>query len=282
MPRPRPALSDRALVLERHPFSESSLVLSVLTRRHGPLRMLARGAFRPRSRFYAVLDYFDELELSWQPSRTGGLHGLQSGRMLVRRKGILEDLERYAAAVSLLELCSLGSRPGMPETPLFDSLSAGLDLLTEGRVAPDEVRVRFELEFLRRHGLAPALRRCAACGRDAPAIGAPGGPRAHFSAGAGGRLCAACATEARSSGRRVGTLPLDVLESAARMLAGEEVDVPARQRVRLRDFVERFLGYHLEARPRSQRAFLARPNRNAAPSHVADGDAPRPPAHAGE
>jgi DNA repair protein RecO len=268
VPSPRSATLDRALVLERHPFSETSLVVSVLTRRHGPLRLLARGAFRPRSRFYAVLDYFDELELSWVPARTGELHSLRSGSMLVRRKGILSDLERFEAAISLLELCSLGSRPGMPETPLFDSLSVGLDRLAQGGGAADEVRVRFELEFLRRHGLAPALQGCASCGQDArtakgPHAGVSEGPRAHFSAGAGGRLCGPCAAEARSSGRRVGTLPLDVLESAARMLAGEEVDMPAPALARLRDFVERFLGYHLEARPRSQRAFLAHANRNA-------------------
>ena len=32
---------------------------------------------------------------------------------------------------------------------------------------------------------------------------------------------------------------------------------------RVRDFVERFLDYHLEARPRSHREFLAVPNRNS-------------------
>jgi hypothetical protein len=33
---------------------------------------------------------------------------------------------------------------------------------------------------------------------------------------------------------------------------------------RVRDFVGRFLDYHLETRPRTHRAFLAAPNRNTA------------------
>ncbi len=41
---PSSSESDRALVLRRHPYSESSLIASVLTRRHGVQRILARVA----------------------------------------------------------------------------------------------------------------------------------------------------------------------------------------------------------------------------------------------
>jgi DNA repair protein RecO (recombination protein O) len=259
-------------VLRRHPYSESSLVVAALTRRHGLQRFLARGAYRPRSRYFAVLDYFDELELEWTPSRSGDLHALLAGTVCKRRRGITRDLERYCAATSVLELATLGARPGLSETALYDSLSESLDDLDRGSALADAVRVRFELGFLRSHGLTPALGRCAACGGEAPALGGPGPARVHFSAGAGGRLCEACAADSRAGGRRVGTLPLDVLESAARMLRGEELDVSPEHLVRVRDFVERFLGYHLETRPRSQRSFLSGANRNAPHLSATPGD----------
>ncbi len=251
---------DRALVLKRHPYSESSLVVSVLTRRAGLVRLLARGAFRPRSRYYAVLDYFDELELEWAPPKSGELGTLKGGDVLRRRRGITRDLASYRSANSALELTALGCRPGHPETRLFDLLSASLDRL-DAAETPGATLARFELDFLRVHGLTPALERCAACGEDAPGSGEP--PRVGFSAGAGGRLCAACAAETRSSGGRVGTMPLDVLDAAARMLRGEALSLAPEALERLRDFVERFLGYHLGTQPRSQRAFLAETNRNA-------------------
>jgi recombinational DNA repair protein (RecF pathway) len=141
--------------------------------------------------------------------------------------------------------------------------------------------VRFELAFLAHLGLAPALVECAACGGPAPPVLRRPEERAAFSAGAGGRLCRRCAEEARASGRRVGTLPVAVLEDGRRLAQAYATispelrleDQPERkledqldeQRVeRVRDFVGRFLDFHLETRPRSQRAFLSVQNRNAA------------------
>ncbi len=153
----------------------------------------------------------------------------------------------------------------------------------------------WELELLEHLGLSPSLERCAACGGPAGAVALlpaqsaaadesaarPHAPpvaranpfraRAAFSAGAGGRLCARCAREARASGRRVGTLPIAVLDDARALWhdAARAPDLPrsavlaAARLERVRDFVERFLDYHLETQPKSHRAFLSVPNRNA-------------------
>jgi hypothetical protein len=66
----------------------------------------------------------------------------------------------------------------------------------------------------------------------------------------------------------VGTLPESVLGDARALLfegpLGAEVPPWPRARVeRARDLVGRFLDYHLESRLKSQRGFLAAPNRNA-------------------
>jgi recombinational DNA repair protein (RecF pathway) len=135
--------------------------------------------------------------------------------------------------------------------------------------------VRFELAFLAHLGLAPALVECAACGGPAPPVLRKPEERAAFSAGAGGRLCRRCAEEARASGRRVGTLPVAVLEDGRRLapadatispdtISLEAISMDEGRVERVRDFVGRFLDYHLETRPRSQRAFLSVQNRNAA------------------
>ena len=43
-------VQDRALLLKRYPFSESSLVAHLCTREHGRVHVLAKGAYRPTSR----------------------------------------------------------------------------------------------------------------------------------------------------------------------------------------------------------------------------------------
>jgi len=253
--------TDRALLLRRTPFGESSLVVQALTARHGRVGILAKGAYRPSSRYFAVLDLLDTLELEWQTNPRAELGLLRSASILVRRPAIPLAPQRFRAATNVLELCDITSRAGQSEPDLFALAEDALAALQTGSDAPDAVLAHFELELLRILGLSPALESCAACGGEAQAVDAAG-TRAAFSAGAGGRLCRRCAEEARASGRRVGTLPLEVLEDA-RSLASPGRAPSAARLVKVRDFVERFLGYHLDVQPKSHTSFLATPNRNA-------------------
>lgn len=54
-----------AFVLHSYPFRETSLILDVLSRDHGRLAVVARGARRPRSALRGLLMNFQPLELSW-------------------------------------------------------------------------------------------------------------------------------------------------------------------------------------------------------------------------
>lgn len=257
--------TDAGILLRRTPFGESSLVVQVLTRRHGRVHLLAKGAYRPTSRYFAVLDLFDTLELEWSRQRGAELGLLRRGTITRRARRVTGDLPRYRAALAMTELAEIASRPGQDERALFELLERGLVALEEPATPADRVSVVFELGFLQNLGLTPALTACAACGGPAPA---GRGDRVAFSAGAGGRLCGVHAEEARASGRRVGTLPLPVLAAADALSRPQPSHAPhgdldPRLLERVRDFVGRFLDYHLETRPKSHRHFLSAPNRNA-------------------
>ncbi len=71
--------SGRALVLRRTPYGESSLVVQLLTEHEGRVHLLAKGAYRHTSRYFAVLDLFDSLDLEWSTSRTSELGLLRAG-----------------------------------------------------------------------------------------------------------------------------------------------------------------------------------------------------------
>ena len=249
--------------------------MRVLTRDHGRVHILARGAHRLRSRYFGVLDLFDELELEWSQSPRRELAELRLGDIMRRRRAPREDLARYRAGVAMLELADLGSRAGRPDGALFELLSASLERLSADGPPPDATLVVFQLGFLQNHGLAPAFARCAACDRHAPPT-AHDPERAPFSAGSGGRLCHACAEEARAAGRRVGTMPLPVLSDGEALLGplregrlpDADLVTETNRVLALRDLTERFLDYHLDSTPKASRQFLAAPNRNAKrPAH---------------
>ncbi|MEY2807596.1 MAG: hypothetical protein RIR65_2013 [Planctomycetota bacterium] len=260
-----PNIRDTAILLRRHPWAESSLVVHALTRHHGRVALLAKGAYRATSRYYGVLDHGPTLELEYARTERAELGTLRAGSVVRTRRALERDLERWRAACTSWELVECVARPDDPDPLLFDLLEATLDALARGE-DPWRAQVRFELQVLEHIGLAPALLGCAMCGGAAPARGAPA--RAWFSAGAGGRLCARCAEAARTTGRRVGTLPEAVLADARALACGvpdaeESSAWPAARVERVRDFVGRFLDYHLESRLKSQGSFLAAPNRNA-------------------
>jgi DNA repair protein RecO (recombination protein O) len=279
--------SDRALILRRFAFGETSLVLQVLGREQGRVHLIAKGAYRPTSRYYAALDLFDTLNLEWSHQRGRELEPLSGASIQTRRHTLAHSPQRFRAALTMLELAGAGAREGRPEPELFDLLDGALSTLQHPSVPAPATLAAFELRFLEALGLTPALTHCASCGRESqrpagrPSAGPRGsratGARTDFSAGAGGRLCSSCSGAARAAGRRVGTLPVDVLEFAARLVAGEGLASLDPDRLpatlagsdaagleRVRDFVARFLEYHLEARPNSYRGFLTADNRNAA------------------
>ena len=56
---------EPAFVLHSYPYRETSLVLEVLSRQHGRVALIARGARRPKSALRGLLMSFQPLLLSW-------------------------------------------------------------------------------------------------------------------------------------------------------------------------------------------------------------------------
>jgi hypothetical protein len=102
--RAGPRLSQPGFVLRRFPYGESSLIVHLLTPEHGRVAVLAKGAYRPSSGFYAVFDLFDTLEVRWSGARAGELGLVSAASVRTRRPALGLDLERYRTGLSLLEL----------------------------------------------------------------------------------------------------------------------------------------------------------------------------------
>ncbi len=243
------------LVLRRFAFGESSLVVHVLTPERGAVALLAKGAYRPSSGFFGVLDLFDGLELRWTERPLAELGLLTAAAIASRRPGLSADLARYRAGLSLLELATLAAREAHEERELFRWLSAGLDLLQRPTSDPGLVLLACDLAFLRNAGLAPALDVCAACGAR------PRGERTScaFSTALGGRLCPRCSRELRARGGSHGSLPLNVLRVASSLMEAtpgmlERTHLEDGLKKRLRSVLEPFLEHHLEAPLKSRRS----------------------------
>lgn len=153
----------RAIVLKRSDFRESSRIVTCLTREHGRIVGLAKGAHRPDSPFLGRLDFLNEVLATWSADR-GGLRLLERVE-LVRERRALREPVRYLAASHLAQLCDFALPDASPEPEVFDLLAGGLNLLERCPAAAiGRVVLGLELRLLSRLGALPDLHRCAVCG----------------------------------------------------------------------------------------------------------------------
>ena len=148
-------ISDEpAFVLHRYDWSETSLILDVLTRHHGRVALVAKGAKRPSSSLRPILLPLQPLHLSFGGDaevRTLKSAEWVGGQVMPTGEALLSG---YYLNELLLRL--LARDDAHPR--LFDIYRMVVQVLASehGEVVPAALRV-FELGILRETGLLPSL-----------------------------------------------------------------------------------------------------------------------------
>ncbi|MGK5742251.1 DNA repair protein RecO [Micromonospora sp. URMC 103] len=181
---------DDAVVLRVQKLGESDRIITLLTRRHGRIRAVARGVRRTTSKFGARLEPFGhvDLQLAGDPKGEQGsaLHTVSQVEGIdLYGKRFLGDYPRYTAASAIAETAErLTPVEREPSLRLFQLTLGALRALAEGSHATTLVLDAYLLRGMALAGWAPALTACAVCGT-------PGRHRA-FSVPAGGAVCPDC------------------------------------------------------------------------------------------
>jgi DNA repair protein RecO (recombination protein O) len=181
---------DDAVVLRVQKLGESDRIITLLSRRHGRMRAVARGIRRTTSRFGARLEPFGhvDLQIAGDPKGSQGssLHTVSQveGIDLYGRR-FLDDYPRYTAASAIAETAErLTPVEREPSSRLFLLTLGALRALAERGHASTLILDAYLLRGMGLAGWAPALLACAVCG-------SPGRQRA-FSVPAGGCVCPDC------------------------------------------------------------------------------------------
>jgi DNA repair protein RecO (recombination protein O) len=236
----RPQYRDDAVVLRVQKLGESDRIITLLTRRHGRVRAVARGVRRTMSRFGARLEPFGHVDL--QIAEGSSLHTISQAEGIdLYGKRFFVDYPRYTAASAIAETAErLTPIEQEPALRLFQLTLGALRALADGEHATTLVLDAYLLRAMGVAGWAPALDACAVCGT-------PGRHRA-FSVPAGGCVCAGC----RPPGA---TYPAPAtLELMSALMAGDwRVADPSEppQRRECSGLVAAHLQWHLERGLRS-------------------------------
>ncbi len=144
---------EAAFVLHSYPYKETSLIVDALTRHHGRVALVARGAKRPRSALRGVLLAFQPLTIAW-------VQGGSDLRTLTRAEwlGGLRPLrgEALMSGFYLNELIQKLLARDDPHELLFDAYLQALGALSHDQPAAPALR-RFEAILLREAGYGMQL-----------------------------------------------------------------------------------------------------------------------------
>ncbi|MGQ0630749.1 MAG: DNA repair protein RecO [Sporichthyaceae bacterium] len=233
---------DTGVVLRTHKLGEADRIVTILTRRHGRIRIVAKGVRRTSSKFGARFEPFSHVDVQCY---TGKTLDVATQAVTVDAFGgmLSRDYARWTAGQAMLEAAErFTENEGDPALAQYQLLVGGLRTLAENDRDPVLILDAFLVRSLSIAGYAPSFDDCAGCGAS--------GPHRFFTIPGGGASCAACRPTA-SSAPGVETLTL-----LGALLSGDweraEASEPRTRRA-ASGLVAAYLQWHLERGLRSLR-----------------------------
>lgn len=200
-----PTYRDEAVVLRTHKLGEADRIVTLLTRRHGKVRAVAKGVRRTSSKFGARLEPFMVVDAQLFAGRSLDIVQ-QADSLGTYGAEIAADYDRYTAGSAMVEAADrLNEAVSDPQH--YFLLVGALRALSRAEHASPAIMGSYLLRAMSLSGWAPALGDCARCG-------APG-PHDAFVSQLGGTVCPSCAP---AGSPRVDRRTLELLRA---LMAGE-------------------------------------------------------------
>lgn len=171
------------MILRTHKLGEADRIVTMLSRRNGKIRAVAKGVRRTSSKFGSRLEPFMVADVQLYRGRS--LDIVQQAESLgAYGADIVTDYERFTAASAMAETADrLNESEATVDQYLL--LVGGLRSLSRGEHAARSILDSYLMRVMALSGWAPALEDCARCG-------APG-PHTYFGPQLGGTVCDDCA-----------------------------------------------------------------------------------------
>lgn len=161
-----PLVETESLVLKTYNLAEADRIVVFLTRDHGVVRGVARGAKRLKSRFGSTLELFSAIDLSYFQKEERELVSVQHAELIdsaFDRAALPEFLNTFSYIADLILQFAL---PHDPNERLYRMLKASLDADAETPADLTAIKLYCEIWVLRLAGYLPDWGRCEDCGRE--------------------------------------------------------------------------------------------------------------------
>ena len=238
-----------AIVLRTIDFSETSLIVTLLTRDFGQLACMAKGARRPKGPFEGSLDLLSVCRVVVIRKNSDALDLLTEAKLLRRFRGAERSLEQLYAGYYVAEMLRLLTDQNDPHPEIYDLAIQTLSQIDSAAADASTVAcalIGFDLQALRMLGHAPSTCKCTQWGDIVPRT-----TRMVFAVIGGGVVCKKC----RSRQHQTVSVRREVIEEIER-LQSPNIQFPTSTAVsvygELRAVMNRYLQALLGMQPRMQ------------------------------
>jgi DNA repair protein RecO (recombination protein O) len=173
------------VTLRSQPYSETSRIVTFMSRENGLMKGIARGARGKRGRFGATLEPLQRVRVTLSVREGRDLQTVTEADLLQPYERIREDLFRATWAQAVLELTSRVVWQEHASEDVFELLLAVLHAYEEGIGDPQLLFFVYQLHLSAALGYALHLEACSGCG-------GPTGDRVRFSLAEGAARCNRC------------------------------------------------------------------------------------------
>lgn len=183
-------VSTEAVVLKSMRYRETSKIVTLYTRRYGKLKVIAKGARQPKSKFGGLLEPITHVTAIFYRRENRDLHTLSQVDLQNGFFRIHADLDKLAAGLAVLDLANVVFHDEEENAPAFGLLTETLRVLDAAAAGPRPILLAFEVRLAALLGFQPQFRSCGVCGRDLPSNGPE--EAVMFDVAGGGFLCDRC------------------------------------------------------------------------------------------
>jgi DNA repair protein RecO (recombination protein O) len=242
-------IKTTAIPLAYYPYSSTSRIVHWLTRHHGKISTLLKGALRPQSPFLGEYELFSTSELLYSPQKNGTLHKATECALIHSRSAFRTNWKAMLTASYISTLFSKTLPEESPESGIFEFYEKLLDL-TEKYGDQNNLLLWAELQCCNHFGHTPNFGNCTLCNSL---------QKLQFSGSSGGTICQTCAT--KSHHPTIGTSP----DSLALLLRWQKLSDPTialktslslPQKQQSNNMMNQFISYQFSISPKIRPTLL--------------------------
>lgn len=145
----------KGIVLSRINFGEADRIITVITKDHGKLRLMVKGARKIKSKLAGGIELFSISDITFIPGR-GEINTLTSARLITHYANIAKNIDRTMYGYEVLKIINK-STEDMVDGEYFILLATVLAALDDSSVTLESLRLWFNMQLLKLSGHSPNL-----------------------------------------------------------------------------------------------------------------------------